>query len=186
MKAMIEQLRDLPTVNLCLYLAGVFAIMVSMAFMHGLKPAYVKTKELQSEHQQLTRLADKFDLSSLKREVTQTKKLQLTARDSMLEDIPDRQLERDLPTILESLHHAAKEYGLRTQKIQPSEIDRNSEIATVSLEIQVIGAYRNLYAWIQSFSQSTEGVSVSDIRAIQGPGSNGNRSLSMNMVIYGR
>ena len=183
---MIEQLRDLPTVNLCLYLLGVFAIMISVAFMHGLKPAYITTKELQSEHQQLTRLADKFDLGSLERDVAQTKKKQRTARESMLKDIPDRQLEHDLPTILESLHHAAKEHGLRTQKILPSAIDRNSEIATVSLEIQVIGAYRDLYAWIQNFSQSTEGVSVSDTRAIQGPDSNGNRTLSMNMVIYGR
>lgn len=186
MKAMIEQLRALPTINLSLYLAGVFAIMVSMAFMHGLKPAYITTKDLQSEHQQLTRLADKFDINSLERELEQTKKQQRTARDAMLKDIPDRQLERDLPTILESLHHAAKEHGLRTQKIQPSEIDRNAEIATVSLEIQVVGAYRNIYAWIQSFSKSSEGVSVSDIRAIQGPGSNGHRTLSMNMVIYGR
>lgn len=186
MKAMIEQLRDLPTVNLSLYLAGVFAIMISMAFMYGLKPAYITTKELQSEHQQLTRLAGKFDLGTLELQLAQTKHLQRTARDSMLKDIPDRQLERDLPTILESLHHAAKEHGLRTQKIQPGEIDRNSEIATVSLEIQVVGTYRNLYAWIQNFSQSSEGVSVSDIRAIQGPGSNGNRTLSMNMVIYGR
>ena len=186
MNSMIAQLRDLPTLNLCLYMAGLFAIMLSMAFMHGLKPAYITTQELQSENKQLIRLAEKFDLGNLNRELAQTEQQQRKARDSMLKDIPDRQLERDLPTILESLHHEAKEHGLRTQKIQPSEIDRNSEIATVSLEIQVVGAYRHLYAWIQSFSENSEGVSVSDIRAIQGPGSNGNRTLSMNMVIYGR
>lgn len=186
MKSMIEQLRSLPTANLCLYLLGIFAIMVSMAYMHGLKPAFYSTKNLQVEHQQLSRLSTQFDLEALQLKLAQTKAMQRTARDSMLKDIPNRALESELPTILESLHHAAKSYGLRTQKIQPSEIDQGSEIATVSLEIQVVGAYRNLYTWIQDFNKNFEGVSVSDIRATQGPGSNGNRTLAMNMVIYGR
>ncbi len=186
MNALINQLRDLPTVNLAAYLFGLLAIMASMIFIHGIKPAYTEKQELQVEHKQLTRLAGKFDLVDLQLSLEETKEKQQQVRASMLEDIPDRNLETSLPTILESLHRAAKQHGLRTQKLQPGEVKQNTEIATAPVAIQVIGRYQNIYTWIHDFSKQIEGVSVTDIRADGSPGSNGQRTMAMNLVIYGR
>lgn len=186
MKGFLDQLRGLPTANLVIYLFGAFAVLSSMLFIHGIKPAFLQSKELNTEYQQLSRLTSRFDLKSLRTGISKTQAQQQTVRDSMLANIPDRHLEESLPTLLETLHRVAKEHGLRTQRLQPGDINHNSEIATVPVAMLVSGSYQQIYSWINNFANEIEGVSVSDVTATKTSGSKGFRTMAMNMVIYGR
>lgn len=186
MNTLLSQLRGLPTTNLIIYLLGALAVMMSMLYLHAIKPAYIQSQELHSDHQRLVRLTQKFNLNELRASIEKTKDQQHLVRDSMLQNIPDRELENALPGILETLHRVAKSHGLRTQKLQPGEITRNSEIATVPVSMLVMGPYQHMYNWINNFTTEIDGVSVSDIQATKSPDSNGDRTLTINLVIYGR
>lgn len=186
MSTLLNQLRALPTPNLALYLLGAFAVMSSMVFLNGIKPAYLQTQELDGTYQQLQRLSKKFDPTALGAEIDQIQRQQNQVRSAMLLNIPDRKLEETLPTLLEQLHKFTKNYGLRTQTLQPGEIQNNSDIATVSVSIVVVGPYPNIYRWLREFPQEFGGASVLDIRADKNPASNGGRTVSMDLVIYGR
>jgi len=128
MQSTYEQLRALPSLKLVLYLVGLFGVLLSLSYIHAIKPAFAKTKDLQAEHQQLTRLVSKFDLGKLDSEVAEIKQQQDQARLRLSAEIPDRKLDQELPTILESLHDTAKSQGLRTRKIQPAKVEHNSEM----------------------------------------------------------
>lgn len=186
MNALLAPLRDLPPLKLSAYLLGLAGVLISIAYVKGLKPAWEESSALAHEQHQLSRQVQRFDVDQLKREIAQLKRERETAREAIRKIIPDRSLQDDLPAILESLHQAAKARGLRTQRIQPSEAEDGGDITTVALQIEVAGLYRDLYAWIDTFSQTLDGVSVTDIRATKNPDTNGNRTLSMSLVIYGR
>jgi len=186
MKALLDQLRELPSANLVAYLLGAFAVVATMLFLHGIKPGFLHSRELMVEYQQLERLTARFDLDTLRTTIAKSKEQQEIVRDSMLQNIPDRQLEDSLPTLLESLHQVAKDHGLRTQRLQPGEISRNSDIATVPVSLLVSGSYLAIYNWINDFAVQFEGVSVSDIQAKKTSGSTGFRTMAINLVIYGR
>jgi len=186
MKAILDQLRELPTANLVAYLFGAFAVIATMLFLHGIKPGFLHSRELMTEYEQLNRITARFDLNTLRSSIEQTKAQQKQVRDSMLQNIPDRQLEDSLPTLLESLHQVAKEHGLRTPRLQPGEVNRNSEIATVPVAMLVSGSYLDIYNWINDFAEQFAGVSVSDIQAKKTSGATGVRTMAINLVIYGR
>lgn len=186
MSALLDQLRGLPTINLIAYLLGTLAVVTSMGYLNGVKPAYLQMVELHAEHQQLSRLASKFDETELQSSIEEIKEKQVSVKASMLKDIPDRDLDNELPSLLEALHRFAKLHGLRTRQLRPGEVSRNAEIARVPVSIVVVGAYPHIFRWIQEFTRTIEGISVADIRADQSPGNNGFRTMTMNLVIYGR
>ncbi len=186
MNALLDQLRALPTLNLLLYLVGAFAVMSSLAFLNGIKPAYLVMQELDSNYQQLQRLSKKFDQATLNAEIEHIKSQEQQVRSAMMLNIPDRDLQETLPTLLEQLHKFTKSYGLRTQTLHPGEIQSNSDIATVSVSIVVAGPYPYLYRWLRDFSSEFKGASVINIHADKNPVTNGARTVSLDLVIYGR